>query len=66
MIDIVVFPGNAQGRYQPQERLGAVDHYIYELLQATENLPLEIFASKSRTKSGGKLACIHVDITNQL
>ena len=58
--------GNAQGRYQPHERLGVVDHYIYEPLQATEDLTLEILASKSRNEISGKLACIHVDITIQL
>ena len=65
MIDFLgFFSGNFQGRHQPKERLGVVDHYIYELLQATESLTLEILASKSRTEIAGKLACIHVDITN--
>ena len=57
--------GDAQGRFQPNERLGVVDHYIYEPLQAAKNLMLKILASKTGTEIRGNLSLIHIDVANQ-
>ena len=52
------FPGNSQGRYQPKEMLGFLDHYIYEPLRATENKTFEVvLPNNSKPGLAGKL-CI--------